>query len=70
MLRRPICVICEINSGVIAPAKFVAAQSENCGETVDWVLICADHANGWNEGGDWAAPMYTISDQAETSVPP
>ena len=60
LMPRPHCAFCESNHGVTAPARFVAAQSEDQGETIKWVLICTDHADGWNDGGDWNAPMYEI----------
>lgn len=57
---KPHCVFCEANHGVKSPAKFVAAQSEDRGVTIQWVLVCADHADGWNDGSDWDAPMFAI----------
>lgn len=27
---------------------------------MSWVSICATHADGWNDGGDWAAPMFVL----------
>lgn len=49
------CVFCE------TPAMFIAAQSEDAGRTVDWVLICVYHADGWNDGGDWNAPVIPLA---------
>jgi hypothetical protein len=56
----PLCVFCSHNHGIDAPAEFVAAQSTDAGATVEWVLICGDHREGWNSGGDWRAPCYRI----------
>ncbi len=46
-------------------AVFVGAQSEDQGKTVEWFPLCRDHADGWNEGGDWEAPVVTVSDYLE-----
>ncbi len=53
----PACVVCD------SAASYVAAQSTDQGETVTWVLICQDHRDGWNEGGDWTAPVYRLGDR-------
>ena len=42
------------------PAEFAAAQSTDQGQTIDWQLICEDHAHTWNDGSDWEAPVYWI----------
>lgn len=55
----PPCKFCPQN-GIKRAATFVAAQSTDRGKTVDWVLICVDHADGWNEGSDWTAPMFAL----------
>ena len=65
----PHCIFCEANQGIATPARFVAAQSEDQGETVRWVLICTDHADGWNDGGDWTAPMYEIGSPDRKTAP-
>jgi len=45
----------------------VAAQSTDGGVTVTLVLVCDAHAEGWNEGGDWEAPIYPLSTANERS---
>ena len=55
----PKCIFCTQN-GYNHAASYLAAQSEDRGETVGWVPICTDHADGWNDGGDWTAPMYSL----------
>ena len=42
------------------PAAYVAAQSTDQGKTITWKLICAGHRQGWNDGGDWAAPVLML----------
>lgn len=49
-----LCKFCE------ADATKFGAQSTDLGKTIDWVPICDGHANGWNEGGDWIAPVVPI----------
>ena len=60
----PKCEICA-GTGVdpVCTAGYVAAQSPDQGKTVAWRLICKFHADGWNEGGDWNAPMYKIGER-------
>lgn len=55
----PHCIFCA-EDGVKTPAAFLAAQSVDAGATVEWVLICRAHGAGWNDGGDWQAPIYRI----------
>jgi hypothetical protein len=56
----PYCRICQHNEGMLVPAEFLAPQSVDQGATVEWVLICASHADGWFEGADWSAAMYAL----------
>jgi hypothetical protein len=53
-MLRPTCTYCH------TPATRLAAQSIDQGVTVDWVPICDHHADGWNDGGDWDAPVYIL----------
>lgn len=53
------CWICR-DSGMQTPAVFKAAQSSDAGKTVTWGFICELHATGWNDGGDWNAPVVRI----------
>lgn len=53
MTRQP-CAFCA------QPASFECAQSTDAGQTVSWVLACDFHADGWNEGSDWTAPIFQI----------
>lgn len=47
-------------------AQFVAAQSESAGKnSVTWRLICVYHRDGWNDGGDWIAPIYILGKRVE-----
>lgn len=46
-----------------APAEFLAAQSSDQGKTRSWVRICRTHREGWNDAGDWAAPVYRLDPQ-------
>ena len=48
------CKLCK------ADATHIAAQSEDQGVTVTFVPICADEVPGWNEGGDWDAPVFEL----------
>lgn len=41
-------------------ATFLAAQSTDQGETARWLPVCAAHVAGWNDGGDWDAPVYEL----------
>ena len=41
-------------------ATFLAAQSDNAGETAVWLPVCAIHAANWNVGSDWDAPVYEL----------
>lgn len=59
-IRRPCCQPCKAGDGVSVPATYLAAQSSNAGKTVHWVRICDDHRDGWNDGGDWEAPIYPL----------
>jgi hypothetical protein len=54
------CLLCEANQGIHRPARFTAAQSRDKGHTVAWFPICEGHADGWNEGGDWNAPVIPL----------
>lgn len=56
----PRCTPCSGN-GRDEPADYVAAQSTDQGKTIHWEIICAHHMDGWNDGGDWKAPVYPIS---------
>ena len=58
---RPACEIDAANDGLIVEAEFIAAQSTDQGRTVTWVCVCAGHACGWNDGGDWDAPVFRIA---------
>lgn len=67
----PYCCICRHNDGALVPAEFLAPQSVDQGVTVEWVLICAAHADGWYEGADWPAVMYALTrwdEQAQEAV--
>jgi hypothetical protein len=44
-------------------ATHVAAQSSDAGNTIDVVFICKDEVKGWNEGGDWKAPIFELGKQ-------
>lgn len=60
----PNCIFCNQN-GVRTRATAFGAQSTDCGKTVTWAPICDGHANGWNEGGDWDAPIIQIKPEPE-----
>lgn len=63
----PTCHFCRVNQGQQVRAEFLAAQSADRGATVTWVAICAPHAYGWNDGGDWVAPIFAI-DRVEAEL--
>ena len=63
-MLHPKCVFCRQNLGVEQDATLLAAQSSDRGQTVKWVAVCADHADGWTEGSDWDAPMYVLVEAA------
>ena len=56
----PACELCLSNAGDTTPATHVAAQSSDQGQTVHWLVICDTHRDGWNDGGDWDAPVFAI----------
>ena len=60
--RRVTCYFCH---HLRVKATYIAAQSVDSGVTVDWKPICASHRDGWNEGGDWQAPVLKIAEQVE-----
>lgn len=60
------CEICRNNLGVERPAMFRAAQSTDQGQNRTSVLICEDHADGWNDGGDWDAPVELVDTEGRT----
>lgn len=64
MLRRPYCMFCRQNGHDEVPATLLGAQSEDRGRTVSWVAICDTHADGWNEGGDWEAPLFVLVERS------
>lgn len=51
----PKCTYCD------NPAAYVAAQSMDQGKTVTWMFVCPPHVDGWNDGGDWNAPVLTLA---------
>lgn len=63
MKGRPRCEVCWRSHGMRAPAEFLAAQSSDQGKTRSWVRICRTHREGWNDAGDWAAPVYRLDPQ-------
>ena len=45
-------------------AEWLAAQSIDQGKNIRWIPICDLHADGWNDGKDWQAPLYMINTNA------
>jgi hypothetical protein len=62
MIKRHVvyCRFCWANQGASRKATHIAAQSHNEGITITWVPICASEIKGWNDGGDWKAPIYQL----------
>lgn len=60
----PICQFCQ-DAGILRNAMYVAAQSIDGGRSISWCFTCDDHTQGWNDGGDWSAPIYRL--ELETS---
>jgi hypothetical protein len=60
MPRYPLCFLCKENYCIERQAEFFAAQSVDQGTTIEWFPICQGHADGWNEGGDWHAPVFRL----------
>lgn len=60
-LVQPACEIHAKNDGIFHRADFIAAQSVDAGKTVTWVCVCHALTQGWNEGGDWTAPVFRIA---------
>jgi hypothetical protein len=56
---RPECAFCD------EPGTYLCAQSEDQGETIDWVVACDSHGEGWNEVSDWVAPVYRLAGPGE-----
>jgi hypothetical protein len=42
------------------PASYICPQSTDGGKTVEWVLVCKNHAEGWWDGSDWRGLRYEI----------
>ena len=59
-VRQPRCKVCWKSDGLWSAAHYLAAQSSDGGHTVSWVTICHAHRGGWNDGGDWQAPVYPL----------
>lgn len=57
--RRYLCVPCR-EAGVQNAATYLGAQSVDQGETVTHVRICQGHAETWNDGSDWDAPVVPL----------
>lgn len=55
--RRPRCDFCDDPKRA---AYYLAAQSVNQGRTTTWGLVCENHIQGWNDGGDWDAPIFRL----------
>ncbi len=53
--RLPRCQVCKKRD-----ASFLAGSSSNQGKKIRWNRICSHCIHGWNEGGDWIAPIYPI----------
>ena len=64
---RPACALCAPETG--NGATRVCAQSEDRGETVNWLLVCADCAYDWNVGGDWDAPVFHLTEVSPRALP-
>lgn len=62
MKKKPRCYFCWHNRSERVDAMYVAAQSDNAGRTVTWKFICADHRDGWNDGGDWVSPVFKLGE--------
>lgn len=60
-MKFPRCYFCWHTHGRRVDAGYLAAQSSNGGKTLVWRKICKDHLEGWNEGGDWQAPVYALT---------
>lgn len=63
--RTPACELCRANLGEKVRAQFIAAQSTDGGWTVKWIMVCEDHRAGWNDGGDWTAPIFRLAEREE-----
>lgn len=64
-VERVLCTFCRENSDREAPATHIGAQSTDGGATVTWTPICGTHADGWNDGGDWRAPVFRLGQRIE-----
>lgn len=58
MTNRPNCEFCDVPR----EAAYFAAQSIDQGKTVTWAPTCKFHVHGWNDGGDWEAPIFAIGE--------
>lgn len=58
-MAQRLCEICK-QWGYRGVAKYRAAQSIDQGKTVTWVYVCGGYVVGWNDGGDWDAPIVPI----------
>jgi hypothetical protein len=47
------------------PATHVTAQSSDEGVTRTWVLVCVGHAEDWNDGHGWIAPVFKLGERIE-----
>ena len=62
MPRKTRCRACWESAGITNEALFMAGQSMNQGIGLRWIPVCQDHADYWNDGGDWIAPVISIQD--------
>lgn len=60
--RKPRCAVCRSMDGSVTPANFLAASSSDEGKTIKWMTICNFHRHGWNDDGDWSAPVYPLGE--------
>lgn len=53
------CPFCK-QDGIKTPSAYKAEQSSDQGKTRTVVYPCDGHGAGWNDGGDWNAPITNL----------
>lgn len=55
---------CELHLTCANPAEFLVASSSKRGAegSVAWAPACSECLDGWNDSGDWPAPMIRLGE--------
>jgi hypothetical protein len=63
--HKSINVRCHADTEYCGLPAYVAASSDDGGATYNWLIVCEFHRDGWNDDGDWQAPIYALGERKE-----